>query len=343
MLGALPSDFAIVTPNPVMLTLSYLNGMRAAMRESNARVLLSGQGGDELLGSNYSAYPEVADHLRSFKLLLLHHRLQSWSEALKKPYLQILWQNALIPLLPRNVQTIFKRRGKNALPPWFTRTFIKRANLHERNLGAQDTFGFRLPSERDQSAGFVSMVRGISLGCRNEQTDLDITFPFLHRPLVEFLQAVPVEQLVRPGENRSLMRRAMRGILPDKIAERKTKGNPEEVIVRALMREWSRLRPLFEDARVCARGYMDQKPLLAALDRAKHGCEPLSTPLLSTICLELWLRAFDEGLITRSQAQTYQDVVSITANEVPVSLSVPSQASSGANHKSSRSRHTVRA
>jgi len=187
------------------------------------------------------------------------------------------------------------------------------------------------------------MVRGVSLGCRNELTDVDITFPFLHRPLAEFLQAVPVEQLLRPGENRSLMRRAMRGILPDKIAERKTKGNPEEVIVRALMREWSRLRPLFEDARVCAWGYMDQRPLLAALDRAKHGCETLSTPLLSTICLELWLRAFEEGWTTRSQAHTHQDVVAITDNEVTVTLGVASQASSGANHKPSRSHHTVRA
>jgi asparagine synthase (glutamine-hydrolysing) len=342
-LGALPGDFAIVTPNPAVLTLNYLDGLRAAMRESNARVLLSGRGGDELLGSNYSAYPEVADHLRSFKLLLLHHRLQSWSEALKKPYLQLFWKNALIPLMPRKVQTVFNRTGTASLPPWFSQSFIKRANLRERNLGTQDPFGFRLPSERDQSSGFASMVRSISLGCRNELTDIDITFPFLHRPLVEFLQAVPVEQLLRPGENRSLMRRAMRGILPDKIAERKTKGNPKEVVVRALMREWPRLRPLFEDARVCARGYMDQQPLLAALDRAKHGCEPLSTPLLSAICLELWLRAFEEWETTPRQVHSHQDVVSITDSEVTVSLGVASQASNGANHKPSRSHHRVRA
>ena len=344
MLRPLPADFAVVTPNPVMLTHNYLNGMRAVMRENDARVLLSGQGGDELLGSNYSAYPEVADHLHSLNLLLLHRRLQRWSEALNKPYLQLLCTNAMVPLLPRRVQAVFKRRGRGALPPWFSPAFIKRANLHERNLGARDTFGFRLPSERDQSAGFVSMVRSVSLGCRNEVTDLDITFPFLHRPLVEFLQAIPVEQLLRPGENRSLMRRAMRGILPDKIAERKTKGNPEEVIVRALMREWPRLRSLFENAQVCARGYMDQRSLLAALDRARHGCESLSSPLLSTICLELWLQAFAERRTTAEcQTASRKDVVSIPGNEVTVSLGFASQASHGANHKPSRSHHTVRA
>jgi len=308
------------------------------MRDNNARVLLSGQGGDELLGSNYSAYPEVADHLRSFKLPWLHRRLRQWSTALNKPYLQLLWTNALVPLLPRRLQTVVKRGPSNTLPPWFSPAFIKRANLRERNLGVKDTFGFRLPSERDQSAGFISMVRGVSLGSRSEQSCLDFTYPYLHRPLVEFLQALPVEQLLRPGENRSLMRRAMRGILPEKIAERKTKGNPEEAIARALMREWTSLRPLLENARVCARGYMDQRDLLAALDRARHGCEPLSSPLLATICLELWLRAFDESwTVRRTDKHPCENVAYET-----VSSDLSSPVHNGANHKP-RAPYTVRA
>ena len=338
MLTPLPSDFLIVAPNPVLLTFNYLKAIHEAMRDNNARVLLSGQGGDELLGSNYSAYPEVADHLRSFKLPWLHRRLRQWSTALNKPYLQLLWTNALVPLLPRRLQTVVKRGPSNTLPPWFSPAFIKRANLRERNLGVKDTFGFRLPSERDQSAGFISMVRGVSLGSRSEQSCLDFTYPYLHRPLVEFLQALPVEQLLRPGENRSLMRRAMRGILPEKIAERKTKGNPEEAIARALMREWTSLRPLLENARVCARGYMDQRDLLAALDRARHGCEPLSSPLLATICLELWLRAFDESwTVRRTDKHPCENVAYET-----VSSDLSSPVHNGANHKP-RAPYTVRA
>lgn len=339
MLTPLPSDCLIVTPNPVLLAFNYLKAIHAAMRDNHARVLLSGQGGDELLGSNYSAYPEVADHLRSLKLLLLHRRLRCWSNALHKPYLQLLWKDALLPLLPRRVQTLFKRGRAGTLPPWFSPSFIKRMNLRERNLGIKDTFGFRLPSEKDQSAGFISMVRGLSLGSRSEQSCIDFTYPYLHRPLVEFLQAIPVEQLLRPGANRSLMRRAMRGILPDKIAERRTKGNPEEVIARALLREWSRLRPILENARVCARGYMDQRALLAALDRARHGCEPLSSPLLSTICLELWLRAFDDSSIVRNPGMHDHENV---AYETTVSSALSSPALNGANHKP-RSPNTVRA
>jgi len=122
---------------------------------------------------------------------------------------------------------------------------------------------------------------------------IDVTYPYAHRPLVEFLQAIPLEQLLRPGENRFLMRRMMVGILPDEIAKRRTKGNPREAIFRAIARESDRLRSVFENARVCARGYVDKEPLLTALDRAKHGFESHSAFLVQTITLEFWLRGLE--------------------------------------------------
>src|SRR5207237_5218923 len=49
-------------------------------------------------------------------------------------------------------------------------------------------------------------------------------YPFLDRDLLEFLFAIPREQLVRPHQRRSLMRRALAGIVPEEILNRKTKG-----------------------------------------------------------------------------------------------------------------------
>jgi asparagine synthase (glutamine-hydrolysing) len=124
-------------------------------------------------------------------------------------------------------------------------------------------------------------------------TALDSSHPFMHRPLVEFLQAIPFEQLLRPGENRSLMRRALRDLLPEKVARRKTKGIPREGLCRAVAREWKAMRALFSDSRVCAHGFMDSAPLLTAIDRARNGVELYAGPLLTAISLELWLRALE--------------------------------------------------
>ena len=293
LLSPTPDNLVIVTPNPVLASFGYHTGLCEVMQNSRARVLLSGLGGDELLGSNYNAYPELADHLVSLKPLLLHRQLQNWSQALKRSYLELLWQCALRPALPRKTRAALTRGPKNSIANWFNPMFVKRLNLRERQLAPVDIFGFRLPSGGDQAAGFLSIVQTVSLCFRQEFNAMDITYPYLHRPLVEFLHAIPFEQLVRPGENRSLMRRAMTGLLPEKIARRKTKGRPKEAILRALSREWPRLRPMFEDARVCARGYMKTEPLLAALDRARYGCESSSSALLRTFCTELWLRALE--------------------------------------------------
>jgi asparagine synthase (glutamine-hydrolysing) len=291
LLASLPDDLDIVSPNPILISFSYHKAMCDAMHKFGARVLLSGLGGDELLGANYSAYPELADLLVSRKPVQLHHRTLIWSRALKQPYLQLLWKSALLPTLPRGLQVVCKRSISRELPPWYKPAFVKRMNMRERRLGTPDPYGFLLPSGRDQAIGYLSAVRGASLACRQEMGNVEVSYPFLHRPLVEFVQAIPLTQLSRPGENRVLMRRALKGILPDRIAQRRTKGNPNEAIFRAVAREWPRLRLMLNDARVCAYGYMDQEPLSVALNRARYGCEPHSAALIQTISLEFWLRA----------------------------------------------------
>jgi asparagine synthase (glutamine-hydrolysing) len=322
LLSPVPDNLVIVTPNPILASLGYHTGLCEVMEKSGARVLLSGLGGDELLGSNYSAYPELADHLISLKPLLLHRRLQKWSQALKRSYLELLWQSAIRPTLPRKTRAALTRGQANGIAVWFNPSYVKRMNLHERRLAPVDIFGFRLPSGADQVAGFLSIMQTVSLCFRREYSAIDTTYPYLHRPLVEFLHAIPFEQLVKPGENRSLMRRAMTGILPEKIAQRKTKGRPKEAILRALRREWSRLRPMFEDARVCAHGYMQAEPLLAALDRTKYGVETFSSPLIRTITLELWLRALEQRRLSSPKRYAGHAATLLQAREMRAKAAV---------------------
>ncbi len=161
---------------------------------------------------------------------------------------------------------------------------------------------FPTHSARDQARGFLSAVKSISSCWRTEQFGIDVTYPFAHRPLVEFIQAIPLNQLMRPGENRVVMRRMLAGILPDEIASRRTKGNPREAIFRAIARESGRLHSVFDHSRLSARGYINKQPFFAALDRARHGYETHSAFLVQTILLEFWLRDLTSGSLTRSPA-----------------------------------------
>lgn len=282
-----------LVPNGVDVFAEYYRGAQQTLDDEGARVLLSGEGGDQMIGSSDDPAPELCDLLVRLRFLTLHKRLRVWSDTLKRSYLWLLWQRTIIPTLPYSLQF---RAGEpiGHIPPWFDANFVARARLKERMLPSVDGREFRSPSARDQYAGFVSIVNHISSGYRRQRLKAEIRYPFLYRPLVEFLQAIPFEQRVRPGETRSLMRRSLTTVLPDRILKRRSKGNPHEGICRAVVREQRFLRLLFKDARVSAYGYVDPIILFEALELASHGLKVSLVALLKTMSLELWLRTLEQ-------------------------------------------------
>lgn len=310
-----PEDEEIdfVSPNPVVASFGYHAALGRVMRNSGARVLLSGVGGDQVLGASYDPYPQLADLLVQKKPLALHRSLQLWSQTLSKPYLWLLWHKTVVPVLPRAAQTWCKPAARRKLPSWFNPDFTARVGLRELELlPPVDPFGFRLPSRRDQCISYISVIKNIASCHRRELSCLNTSYPFMHRPLIEFLQAIPFDQFVRPGENRSLMRRTLRDVLPEKVVRRKTKGDPSEGLARAIARECPSVRSLFTDSRVCDYGFMDKEPLLAAIDRARNGLEVYAAALLITISLEFWLRSLE----SRPAAKNYAPVGGIPQSAV---------------------------
>jgi asparagine synthase (glutamine-hydrolysing) len=293
LLPPMDTDLDAVKPNPVLCSSGYHAALCRVMEETGARVLLTGVGGDQVLGSSYDPYPLLADLLVLRKPFALQRELRLWSRTLSKPCLSLLWRNTVVPVLPRSLQPWCRQDLTKKVPSWYNADFVARTKLREQKLPPRDPFGFRLPSEIDRSISYLSVVKSVAPCYRRELTCLDSSHPFLHRPLIEFLQAIPFEQFLRPGENRSLMRRALRDLLPEKIVRRKTKGNPSEGLARAMAREVSTMRALFTDARVCAYGFMDAPPLLAAVERAKNGLEQYAGALLLTLSFEFWLRALE--------------------------------------------------
>jgi asparagine synthase (glutamine-hydrolysing) len=293
MLGSFPDESAISFPNFLDCFVNRQRAMCAAMKADGARVLFTGHGGDEVLCSGANPTPEFGDLLVEHRLIELHRALIAWAKALKRPYLDLLWRDGLLPLLPPRLQLFFGVKPHFKLPPWYAKEFVAKMNMRERYLPSGNEPGFALPSARDQAAGFQSAMKMVSKSSYRDRGGIEVSHPILHRPLVEFLQAIPFEQHLRPGETRSLMRRALKHLLPGKVLKRRSKKGPQEALFRAVARQWPRLRPILDDPLVCARGYMDAAELRTALERVRHGCEINAYPILQTICLEFWLRALD--------------------------------------------------
>ena len=270
------------------------------MKDEGARVLLSGLGGDQVTWSNLEAGPELGDLLFNLQPLRLHQRLQVWSEATHQPYIQLLWQEVLLPRLPIRLRARFQ--NKIELTEWLDRDFIKRMNIEERLILPKDPFGFKLPSRSLQASRIWYIVMNIARGEHFEHAVFEKTYPFLHRPLVEFVMNVPMAQKLRPDETRSLMRRALKDLLPPRILERRSKGTTGEALCRGLANEWSNIRPLLDDARIERRGYVNTTALVQALDRARHGIEFNLSGLIQALALEIWLRSLELNAESRRSA-----------------------------------------
>ncbi len=291
LLSGLDADNTSISFNTLVYCAGQHLAVRDLMRAANARVLLSGVGGDEITCSSPDPSPELADLLTTGKLLQLHSGLQAWSLYLRKPYVELLWRNTLLPALPKTF--LVKTNGLSNLLVIFDQKFAARMRVKERMHGVSEPFGCFSPSARDQALGFWTAVRGIATGHRREITEADLSYPFLYRPLVEFMQAIPHTQRIRVGETRSLMRRSLKNLLPERIRRRKSKGDPSEIISRAIEREWPRLETLFKGARVCEHGYVDRRALETTARNVGLGRGIPAPILLKVLVLEVWLRALE--------------------------------------------------
>ena len=115
-------------------------------------------------------------------------------------------------------------------------------------------------------------------------------YPYLDRDLLQFLYAVPREQLVRPGQRRSLMRRALVGIVPDEVLNRKRKAYVSRTPVRVVARECT---ALFEtNAQMLSEswGIINAQALFDAVQKARESQEFPIVHLMRTFSFEKWLR-----------------------------------------------------
>lgn len=268
------------------------------LRDLGARVLLSGDGGDQVTWGSVGLPLEPADLLSKLRLFGFLRSLRTWRRALDIPFVELLWEGTIHPLLPRRVRAS-SSLVRSGIPAWIDAGFQRRMSLPSRRLGVRAR---GLPSDQFQALMLHSCAAVCSRGYFLLDGCIEPSYPFLHRPLVEFLLAVPLSQKIRPGENRSLMRRALRGLLPDEVASRNTKSGPSSAIYRGIAREWRWIETLLEAPRVAERGWVDAYLLRRDFERARHGAPVDIVLLVKVLTLELWLRSMERWSTSGSAA-----------------------------------------
>jgi asparagine synthase (glutamine-hydrolysing) len=279
---------SIVRPNPTYRFTARHYWVRAQMQQTGSKVLLSGVAGDNLLWSGTEVSPELGDLLVQLKLPSLHRQVSLWSRTTGDSYAATLWRRGVRPILP----TRFTSEPPVA-STLIDRQFAKHIDRVERRTHESDVGGFKLPSARVQARMLMSAIRAVASCYYRDRVPTEYRFPFLDRPLVEFLLAIPISQKLRAGENRSLQRRAFRHLLPPAILKRQGKRSANEALCRTLANNWREVEQLFKGPRVCDYGFVDARAFGEAAKRIQHGLQNLNSELLSVLAVELWLRALE--------------------------------------------------
>lgn len=258
----------------------------AIVRTGGYRVTLSGRGGDEFLGGVPDPSAQLADLIAQFKFVTLIRLATAWSLAKKKPLIKILCGASGI-LAPPVLTQVPK---KSAFETWVEECSRKRPGMMCHGQGLHNHTFRCLPSHRVFLRGANMMANSLAKAGNPTNQVEELTYPFLDRDLLAFLHSIPVTQLLRPGERRSIMRRSLVGIVPPNILNRSTKQFGALTPIRMLSCHIKTLRTLFEPSLSSRIGYINDRRFLGALSAACAGKEIHTVRLLKTISLEVWLR-----------------------------------------------------
>ena len=255
-----------------------------ALSQGANRVVLSGTGGDEVTGGVPTPLPELEDLLSEARVAMLCHQLKVWALSKRKPWLHLLWHTAR-RFFP-GVNNVAGHRST----PWLDAGFTKRHGRALQGYPRRVKLLGPKPSFQENISTLAALRRQLSCEPVAVEPCYEVRYPFLDRRLLEFLYAVPREQLVRPAQRRSLMRRALIGIVPDELLNRKRKAYVERGMMSRIGSNWEYLfecQPTLELRRL---GIVDQGQLHDAVRIASRGLQVPIVILMRTLGVELWLR-----------------------------------------------------
>jgi asparagine synthase (glutamine-hydrolysing) len=240
--------------------------MRLARDE--VKVVLDGQGADELL-AGYIAYQycHIRELVRGFHILraaretlgtLRHH-----SDFLSYTLTQLFARKKHRSLIRMEGSRTPRYRG--------TLSEVLETDLMRANLP------YLLHWEDRTSMAF----------------SIEARVPFLDYRVVEFLASLPVDQKIRGGVTKFVLRKAIRGLVPEVIRCRMDKkgfATPEEVWMQGDMSE--KVLEILSSEAFKSRPYWDADAVAESYKAFLQGNMPYSSEIWRIVCCELWLRRF---------------------------------------------------
>jgi asparagine synthase (glutamine-hydrolysing) len=270
------------------------------MAREHVKVVLSGDGGDELF-AGYTRY--VIDRQRSgfarLPRVVRRGLIQPLSRSLPhsawgRNYLHNVSQEPLHRYL--DSVSLFNGLNKRSLYSTDFRSQLGGSNraamLFEeysarvRSTEPIDTLLY-LDSKTYLPGDILTKVDRMSMA-----VSLEARVPLLDHKLIEFVTRIPSELKMNGLETKHIFKRAVRGLVPDEILDRPKQGFglPIQKWINQELR--GRIRDTLFDKRTRERGYFDQNYIKLLMDEHDRARRDNTGHLWTLFMLELWHRTF---------------------------------------------------
>jgi len=269
-----------------------------AVERAGIDVHLTGEAGDSAIGHGLGLLPEL---LRTGRWLRLVRELREIGSVVGAPTHVLFRQNALDPLVPSAVDRLVRRlRGKPVLAkranPTLAPSFVDAYDLQTRyrsfdRRGSVFTRSARRLQHRSLTSGRITaMLETIDL--LYALFGVEPRHPFTDHRLVEYTLAIPPGQQLADGYTRSILRRSLGDLLPEKIQWRPWKAMLGTALWTKLAEEDDALRRLVQSPEPLTR-YLDPGALRESYEEFDDEPGPAGRHLWKALSLSLWLETHE--------------------------------------------------
>jgi asparagine synthase (glutamine-hydrolysing) len=269
------------------------------MAREHVKVVLSGDGGDELF-AGYERY--VVDRARARfaripRFIRKNLMLKASSALPRSAYGKNFLRNIALDAGERYVDSLSlltREAKREILSGEFKRSLDAHDSseqfeqlLAESNSSEQINRLLYLDSKTYLPGDILTKVDRMSMAHSIEARE-----PLLDHKLIEFAQTIPASLKLRGLETKHILKRALGGLIPGQIINRPKQGFgvPINKWLNHDLRDL--LNDTLTDGRTRQRGYFNQNAVEALLDEHRRGRRDHALQLWALLTLELWHRTF---------------------------------------------------
>jgi asparagine synthase (glutamine-hydrolysing) len=254
----------------------------AQLRETGARAIVSGQGGDGV----FFQYPTAMVAADEF-------RRRGWA-MLSSPLLADVARRTRQSVWAVLRQVHAARRGAERRPT-MTSTLISR----DLRATAESTAHAWVLEARARSLtpGKILHIQGMATahlyrGPARRFQDADLILPLVAQPVAELCLSIPTPDLANAAYDRPFARQAFADRLPDIVVQRRAKGEQTAYFAKLVANSLETLRPFLLEGTLCEAGLLDR----AALDQTLNPQQLIAggggapSDVLIAASVEAWVR-----------------------------------------------------